>query len=84
MCLELNGAYKMTIQETILNKHKRIGLKIMYYRKLNRLTQAQLALKASVPATAISRMERGKGEFKLESIMLLAKALDIDYREILK
>lgn len=74
----------MTIEENILNEHKRIGAKIMYYRKLNRLTQEKLAVKASVPVTAISRMERGKGEFKLESIMLLAKALDIDYREILK
>lgn len=74
----------MTIQENILKEHKRIGLKIMYYRKLNRLTQGQLSLKAAVPASAISRMERGKGEFKLESIMLLAKALDVDYREIFK
>lgn len=74
----------MTIQEAILNEHKRIGLKLMYYRKLNRFTQGQLALRSSVPRTAISRMERGKGEFKLEQIMLIAKAMDVDYRDILK
>lgn len=56
----------------------------MYYRKVNRFTQGQLSLRSSVPKTAISRMERGKGEFKLEHIMLIAKAVDIDYREILK
>lgn len=74
----------MSLQEAILNEHKRIGAKIMYYRKVNRFTQGQLSLRSSVPKTAISRMERGKGEFKLEQIMLIAKAVDIDYREILK
>lgn len=74
----------MSLQEAILNEHKRIGAKIMYYRKVNRFTQGQLSLRSSVPKTAISRMERGKGEFKLEHIMLIAKAVDIDYREILK
>lgn len=74
----------MPLQEAILNEHKRIGAKIMYYRKVNRFTQGQLSLRSSVPKTAISRMERGKGEFKLEQIMLIAKAMDIDYREILK
>lgn len=33
----------MSLQEAILNEHKRIRAKIMYYRKVNRFTQGQLS-----------------------------------------
>ena len=43
-----------------------------------------LALKSGVSRSRISDIERGKEAFKIDSLMLIAKALGIDYRMLFK
>lgn len=63
---------------------RRIGLKIMFRRKELQLTQETLAGLSGVSRSRISDIERGQEVFKISSLLMIAKALQIDYRELLK
>lgn len=63
---------------------RRIGLKIMYRRKELQLTQEMLAGLSGVSRSRISDIERGQEVFKISSLLMIAKALQVDYRELLK
>lgn len=63
---------------------RRIGLNIMFRRKELQMTQEMLANLSGVSRSRISDIERGMVFFKLSSLMLIAEALQIDYRELLK
>lgn len=63
---------------------RRIGLNILYRRKELQMTQEALAKLSSVSRSRISDIERGREVFKISSLMLIAEALDIDYRDLLK
>ena len=63
---------------------RRIGLNILYRRKELQMTQEALAKLSGVSRSRISDIERGREVFKISSLMLIAGALDIDYRELLK
>lgn len=65
-------------------EYKRIGLNILYYRRAKGWTQEMLARKSGVSRSRISDIERGKEAFKIDSLMMIAKALEVDYRELLK
>ena len=66
------------------NEYQKIGLNILCARWLKGLSQEELAMKSGVSRSRISDLERGKDVCKLDTLMLLAQALDIDYRELLK
>lgn len=66
------------------NEYKKIGLNILCARRLKGLSQEELAVKSGVSRSRISDLERGKDVCKLDTLMLLAQALDIDYRDLLK
>lgn len=66
------------------NEYKKIGLNILCARRLRGLSQEELAVKSGVSRSRISDLERGKDVCKLDTLMLLAQALDMDYRELLK
>ena len=63
---------------------RRIGLNILYRRKELQMTQEALAKLSGVSRSRISDIERGREVFKISSLMLIAEALKIDYRELLK
>lgn len=63
---------------------RRIGLKIMYRRKELQMTQETLASLSGVSRSRISDIERGQEIFKISSLIMIAEALQIDYRELLK
>ena len=63
---------------------RRIGLNILYRRKELKMTQEALAKLSGVSRSRISDIERGREVFKISSLMLIAEALDIDYRDLLK
>ena len=63
---------------------RRIGLKIMYRRKELQLTQETLASLSGMSRSRISDIERGQEVFKISSLIMIADALQIDYRELLK
>ena len=66
------------------NEYKKIGLNILCARRLKGLSQEELAIKSGVSRSRISDLERGKDVCKLDTLMLLAQALDMDYRDLLK
>ena len=65
-------------------EYKRIGLNILYHRRNKGWTQEILAQKSGVSRSRISDIERGKEAFKIDSLMLIAEALDVDYRMLFK
>lgn len=65
-------------------EYKRIGLNILYHRRNKGWTQEMLAHKSGISRSRISDIERGKEAFKIDSLMLIAKALGIDYRMLFK
>lgn len=67
-------------------QYRQIGAKIMYFRKMRRYTQEELAFRASISASYLSRIERGvyKKGLPLSTIMKIAKALEVDLSAIFK
>ena len=53
------------------------GEKIAAFRKQSKMTQLDLSLKTGITRDQISRLERGKSQPKLETIILIEKALNI-------
>ena len=41
------------------SEYRQIGAKIMYFRKMKKYTQEELAFRASISASYLSRIERG-------------------------
>lgn len=64
-------------------EYRKIGLNVLYHRRKKGLTQLQLAHKSGVSRSRISDIENGKELFRLESLLMIAKALEVDYRELL-
>ena len=60
----------------------KIGLNILYYRKEQRLTQAQLAEMAGVTEQHIQRIETAYTSCSLDSLIDIAKALNIPLHKL--
>lgn len=58
-------------------EYKKLGLNIAYYRKLQGLSQGQLAEKVGISRTHMSRIENSDCAVSLDVIFNIAKALDI-------
>ena len=71
----LESQYKMNLIK--------IGLKIAYYRKLQGMTQEELASKLYVSRTAISKWESGRGYPNIESLKAISKLFGITVDELL-
>ena len=61
------------------NKYRQIGLKIAYYRKLNSITQEELAETVGLSAAYIGHIEAPniKKAVSLDTLFDIAKALNI-------
>lgn len=64
---------KETREQTI---RERIGNRISFLRKLQGLTQEELAMRTGLQRTHISRIENGKYAVTLETLQTIAKALN--------
>ena len=64
--------------------YKRIGFNLLKQRRLKGWTQEQLAERSGVSRSRISKMENGKENFNIESLLLIAQSLEIDFIELLK
>ncbi len=62
-----------------VNKYRQIGLKIAYYRKLNSITQEELAEKVGLSAAYIGHIEAPNIQkaISLDTLFDIAKALNI-------
>lgn len=58
------------------NTRERIGKRISTLRKIQGLTQEELAMRTGLQRTHISRIENGKYAVTLETLQTIAKALN--------
>jgi transcriptional regulator with XRE-family HTH domain len=61
----------------------RIGLRVRALRRSKGLTQAELAERAERSNEAVSGLERGKYQPTLDTLLAVAKALDVPVSELL-
>lgn len=61
----------------MLEIFKNIGANIVYYRLIKKMTQKQLAEKAGITNSFLSKLEHGQTSCCLETLFDLARALDI-------
>ena len=69
------------IKQELLNI---VGNNIRRIRKSKSMTQADLAFKLNVDPGKIGRTERGEYDFKISSLLFIAKGLDVDICELIK
>ena len=66
-------------------KYRRIlGKAIWFHRKQAGLSQEKLAEKAELHPVYVSAVERGVKTISMDSLMRIAKALDVRLRELVK
>jgi len=61
---------------------KLLGKRIRQLREAADISQAQLAFEAGIPRFQVSRIERGEINTGVLSIFAIAKALEVDIREL--
>lgn len=83
---EDNQFYKngIDIEYTQNNVRKSLVREYIYLRKLKGLTQAEVAERAGISRTNISRFESGEYNPTLEMLVKLATAMDLDILVTLK
>ena len=67
-----------------MNVDNRIGLRVRAIRKSRGLTQARLAEEADKSLDAISSLERGKYRPTLETLLAVARALEVPIAALLE
>lgn len=72
------------MREDIKSECLRIGLNIMICRKRLNLLQEDISRMTGISRSQISSMERGDSNFKLKNLIIIAEAMNIDYREMLR
>ena len=55
-----------------------IGLNISYYRRVQKLTQVELAEAVGISSNYLSQIERGYKSISLEKLLRLAEILGVD------
>lgn len=65
-------------------RYKKLGIKIAYFRKLEGLTQVELASKVGISASHLSKIERGVAQgVPLSIYWNIADVLKVDLKQIL-
>lgn len=71
-------------KQTKDNIYNRIGQNIKKYRKLNKMTQRELAYKSSVSENLIAKLEsRTHQTISIDTLDIIAEALDVDITALL-
>lgn len=67
-------------------RYKHLGAKIAYYRKINGMTQNDLANKIGISVPYLSKIERGSATqgVPLSIYWRIAKGLDVDFEKLLE
>ena len=65
-------------------EYKKIGIRVLASRRLKGFTQKELSELSGVSRPRISDIERGKGPYNLESLLLIAKALDVNIGDLIE
>ena len=67
-----------------MDRRKKLGAKVVYFRKLKAITQKELAEQVGVSRQYLSRLEHGQCECCLEMIYNLAGVLNVEPEELIK
>jgi transcriptional regulator with XRE-family HTH domain len=67
----------------IVNIKKKFGETLKSIRKEKKMTQITLAVKCEMDNSQISKLERGIWDIQLSTIVILAKALQVEPKELL-
>lgn len=67
-------------------RYKKIGVKIVYYRKIRNLTQEELAEKVGITPQYLSRIENGgySKNVSLSTLMKIAGVLDVTMSQLME
>lgn len=60
----------------------KLGYKIKYERNKRKLSQLELSMKTGLTTRSLSRIECGTNDPKYSTLVKIAKALEIDLREL--
>ena len=68
------------------SRYKKIGAKIVFYRKLRSMTQAKLAEDVGITPQYLSRIENGgyTKSVSLSTLMMIAGALDVTMSQLME
>ena len=68
------------------SRYKKIGAKIVFYRKLRSMTQEKLAEEVGITPQYLSRIENGgyTKSVSLSTLMMIAGALDITMSQLME
>ena len=67
-----------------MDRRKKLGAKIVYFRKLKAITQKDFAEQVGVSRQYLSRLEHEQCECSLEMIYNLASLLNVEPEELIK
>lgn len=74
----------MAVTKNVKEELKRVGLNILICRRERKMSQAELAQVTGLSRALISNMERGKANFKIYDLFVIAEGLGINYIELLR
>ena len=67
-----------------MDRRKKLGAKIVYFRKLKAITQKEVAEQMGVSRQYLSRLEHGQCECSLDMIYSLSGVLNVEPEELIK
>ena len=67
-----------------MDRRKKLGAKVVYFRKLKAITQKELAEQVGVSRQYLSRLEHGQCECSMEMIYNLGSLLKVEPEELIK
>lgn len=80
---ELDKEYRNEQQKTKNKELKNLGRRVKQFRKARGLNQEELANRAGIGRTTLSRLENGKQFPRFQTLMSVASALDISFQKLM-
>ena len=74
----------MAVTKNVKEELKRVGLNILICRRERKMSQAELAQVTGLSRALISNMERGKANFRIDNLLVIAEGLGVNYIELLR
>ncbi len=72
----------MTIDEEKIKEYQaKVGLRIKELRKINKLSQSELAARCNFEKTSISRIENNRVNITLKTILILLAGLETNIKD---
>jgi DNA-binding XRE family transcriptional regulator len=80
---ELDEEYRYKQQKTRRKELEKLGRRVRQFRKARGINQTDLASRAGIGRTTLSRLENGKQFPRFQTLMSIASALDISFQKLM-